>query len=97
MADALSRLDNSDNAQVNILLSKIIQFDLSLILKDVHSKQQTAPFCSHIIAYLSQNIRPSISKDACEAITWSRSMTSENNLLFSLLDLFFRQKNVQMY
>ena len=75
MVDALSRLDNSDNAQVNILQSKIIQFDPSLILKDIHSKQQTDPSCSRIIAYLSQNILPSNSIDACETITWSQHST----------------------
>ena len=33
VADALSRRDNSDNAQANILQSEIIQFDPSLIQK----------------------------------------------------------------
>ena len=56
MADALSCLDNSDNAQVNILQSEIIQFDPSLILKDILSQQQTDSFCSHIFSYLPQNI-----------------------------------------
>ena len=99
MADALSRLDNSDNAQVNILQLKSIQLDPALILKDIHSKQQTDPFCSRIIAYLSQNILSSNSKDACKTITWSRFMTIKNNLLFNIFGLVLQilKKNVQMY
>ena len=84
VADALSRLENSDNSEINMFETDIssTQFEPSVLLKDIQTKQQTDPFCSNIIAYLSNNSLPSDSKLACETITWSRYMTLHNNLLF---------------
>ena len=45
------------------------QFEPSSILKDIQTKQEADPFCSNIIAYLSNNSLPSDSKLACETIT----------------------------
>ena len=49
VADALSRLDNSNNAQVNAVTSDIPQFDLTQILKNIQSHQESDPFCANII------------------------------------------------
>ena len=84
VADALSRLENSDNSEINMFEPDIssTQFEPAVLLKDIQIKQQTDPFCSNIIAYLSNNSLPSHSKLACETITWSRYTTLHNNLLF---------------
>ena len=82
VADALSRLDNSDNAQVNAVTSDIPQFDPTQILKNIQSYQESDPFCANIIRYLTHSILSTDNKTACETITWSRYMSVHNGLLF---------------
>ena len=72
VADALSRLDNSNNAQVNAVTSDIPQFDPTQILKNIQSHQESDPFCANIIRYLTHSILSTDNKTACETITWSR-------------------------
>ena len=82
VADALSRLENSDNVQIFSVDIEEVQFDPSSVLKDIQGKQEADPFCSNILLYLSQNILPDDPKQACETVTWSRYMSIHNNLLY---------------
>ena len=84
VADALSRLENSHEAQVNVIddPQTIEQFKPSEILQGVKEKQRADPFCNNIITYLLENKLPHDEIQACEPTTWARYMTIEDGLLF---------------
>ena len=82
VADALSRLENTENAQVLSIQSELTQFDPSQVFENIRLHQMSDSFCSNIINYLANNSLPDDIKKISETITWSRYMSLHDGLLY---------------
>ena len=58
VADALSRLENTENAEVLSVQTELTQFDPSQVFENIRLHQMSDPFCSNIINYLANNTLP---------------------------------------
>ena len=82
VADALSRLENTENAQVLSIQSELTQFDPSQVFENIRLHQMSDSFCSNLINYLANNSLPDDIKKISETITWSRYMSLHDGLLY---------------